>query len=99
MVRAENKLRFRNDRGNWHVMVSKTTQDILQVGNLENLHLLSEYIPDNAIVFADESHVSIPQLGGMFKGDFRRKSTLSEYGFRLPQVLIIDHLNLKSGML
>ena len=39
---------------------------------------------DNAIVFADESHVSIPQLGGMFKGDFRRKSTLSEYGFRLP---------------
>jgi len=45
---------------------------------------LFEYIPDNAIVFADESHVSIPQLGGMFKGDFRRKSTLSEYGFRLP---------------
>ena len=35
-------------------------------------------------MFADESHVSIPQLGGMFKGDFRRKSTLSEYGFRLP---------------
>ena len=45
---------------------------------------LFEYIPDNAIIFADESHVSIPQLGGMFKGDFRRKSTLSEYGFRLP---------------
>ena len=45
---------------------------------------LFEYIPDNAIVFEDESHVSIPQLGGMFKGDFRRKSTLSEYGFRLP---------------
>ena len=45
---------------------------------------LFEYIPDNAIVFADESHVSIPQLGGMYKGDFKRKSTLSEYGFRLP---------------
>jgi len=45
---------------------------------------LFEYIPDNAIVFADESHVSIPQLGGMYRGDFKRKSTLSEYGFRLP---------------
>jgi len=45
---------------------------------------LFEYIPDNAIVFADESHVSVPQIGGMYKGDFRRKSTLSEHGFRLP---------------
>ncbi|PCH96946.1 MAG: excinuclease ABC subunit B, partial [Rhodobacteraceae bacterium] len=45
---------------------------------------LFEYIPDNAIVFADESHVSIPQIGGMFKGDLSRKSTLSEHGFRLP---------------
>jgi len=46
-----------------------------------------EYIPENAIVFADESHVSIPQLGAMFKGDFSRKSTLSEHGFRLPSCL------------
>ena len=48
---------------------------------------LFEYIPDHAIVFADESHVSIPQLGAMSKGDYRRKSTLSEYGFRLPSCL------------
>lgn len=45
---------------------------------------LFEYIPDNAIVFADESHVSVPQIGGMYRGDYRRKSTLSEHGFRLP---------------
>ena len=45
---------------------------------------LFEYIPDHAIVFADESHVSVPQLGAMFKGDFRRKHTLAEFGFRLP---------------
>ena len=48
---------------------------------------LFEYIPDNAIVFADESHVSIPQLGAMSKGDYRRKSTLSDYGFRLPSCM------------
>ena len=45
---------------------------------------LFEYIPDEAIVFVDESHVSVPQINGMFKGDFRRKSTLAEHGFRLP---------------
>lgn len=45
---------------------------------------LFEYIPDDAIVFADESHVSVPQIGGMYKGDFSRKNTLSEHGFRLP---------------
>jgi excinuclease ABC subunit B len=45
---------------------------------------LFEFIPDNAIVFADESHVSVPQIGGMYKGDFRRKFTLAEHGFRLP---------------
>ncbi len=48
---------------------------------------LFEYIPDNALVFADESHVSVPQIGGMYKGDFRRKSTLSEHGFRLPSCM------------
>ncbi len=48
---------------------------------------LFEYVPDNAIVFVDESHVSIPQLGGMFRGDFRRKATLAEYGFRLPSCM------------
>ncbi len=45
---------------------------------------LFEFIPDNAIVFADESHVSVPQIGGMFRGDYRRKFTLAEHGFRLP---------------
>ncbi len=45
---------------------------------------LFEYLPQNALVFVDESHVSIPQLGGMFRGDFKRKSTLANYGFRLP---------------
>ena len=48
---------------------------------------LFEYLPDNALVFADESHVSIPQIGGMYRGDFRRKATLAEYGFRLPSCL------------
>ncbi|MEP2716711.1 excinuclease ABC subunit UvrB [Pseudophaeobacter sp.] len=48
---------------------------------------LFEFIPDNAIVFADESHVSVPQIGGMYKGDFRRKSTLAEHGFRLPSCM------------
>ena len=48
---------------------------------------LFEYIPANAIIFADESHVAIPQLGGMYRGDHRRKLTLSEHGFRLPSCL------------
>ncbi len=48
---------------------------------------LFEFIPDHAIVFADESHVSVPQIGGMYKGDFRRKSVLAEHGFRLPSCM------------
>ncbi|MFN7597880.1 MAG: helicase-related protein, partial [Cereibacter sp.] len=48
---------------------------------------LIEFIPDNAIVFADESHVSVPQIGGMYKGDYRRKFTLAEHGFRLPSCM------------
>ena len=48
---------------------------------------LFEYVPDNALVFADESHVTVPQIGGMFRGDFRRKATLAEYGFRLPSCI------------
>src|SRR6202012_2681766 len=54
---------------------------------------LFEYLPDNAIVFADESHVSVPQIGGMYRGDYRRKATLAEYGFRLPSC--IDNRPLK----
>jgi len=46
-----------------------------------------EYIPDNAIIFTDESHVTIPQIGAMYKGDFNRKRTLSDYGFRLPSCM------------
>ena len=48
---------------------------------------LFEYLPDNALVFVDESHVTIPQIGGMFRGDYNRKSTLAEYGFRLPSCM------------
>ena len=48
---------------------------------------LFEYLPDNAIVFTDESHVTVPQIGGMFRGDYRRKATLAEFGFRLPSCL------------
>ncbi len=54
---------------------------------------LFEYLPDDALVFVDESHVTVPQLGGMFRGDYRRKSTLAEYGFRLPSC--IDNRPLK----
>ena len=48
---------------------------------------LFEYLPDNALVFVDESHVTIPQIGGMYRGDFSRKATLAEYGFRLPSCI------------
>jgi excinuclease ABC subunit B len=54
---------------------------------------LFEYIPDNALVFADESHVTVPQIGAMYKGDYRRKATLAEFGFRLPSC--IDNRPLK----
>ena len=52
-----------------------------------------EYIPDNALLFVDESHVTVGQIGAMFRGDYRRKSTLAEYGFRLPSC--IDNRPLK----
>ncbi|GAB4387714.1 excinuclease ABC subunit UvrB [Albidovulum sp.] len=48
---------------------------------------LFEFIPDHAIVFADESHVTVPQIGGMYRGDYRRKFTLAEHGFRLPSCM------------
>jgi excinuclease ABC subunit B len=48
---------------------------------------LFEYLPDDALVFVDESHVTIGQLGAMYRGDFRRKATLAEYGFRLPSCM------------
>ena len=54
---------------------------------------LFEYLPENAIVFTDESHQTVPQIGAMFKGDFNRKYTLAEYGFRLPSC--IDNRPLK----
>ena len=54
---------------------------------------LFEYLPDNALVFADESHVTVPQIGAMYRGDYRRKATLAEYGFRLPSC--IDNRPLK----
>ncbi len=48
---------------------------------------LLDYLPANALLFADESHVTIPQIGGMYKGDRSRKETLVEHGFRLPSAL------------
>jgi excinuclease ABC subunit B len=46
-----------------------------------------EYIPENALLFVDESHQTLPQIGGMYRGDYRRKFTLAEYGFRLPSAM------------
>ena len=54
---------------------------------------LFEYLPENALLVVDESHVTVPQLGGMYRGDFNRKSTLAEFGFRLPSC--IDNRPLK----
>jgi excinuclease ABC subunit B len=54
---------------------------------------LFEYIPENALLFVDESHVTVPQLGGMYRGDFQRKSTLHSFGFRLPSC--VDNRPLK----
>jgi excinuclease ABC subunit B len=54
---------------------------------------LFEYLPGNALLLVDESHVTVPQIGGMYKGDFARKSVLSAYGFRLPSC--IDNRPLK----
>ncbi|MCG8508118.1 MAG: excinuclease ABC subunit UvrB, partial [Rhodospirillales bacterium] len=48
---------------------------------------LFEYLPENALLIVDESHVTVPQLGGMFRGDFNRKATLAEFGFRLPSCI------------
>ena len=54
---------------------------------------LFEYLPENAMLFVDESHVTVPQIGGMFRGDYRRKWTLAEFGFRLPSC--VDNRPLK----
>ena len=54
---------------------------------------LFEYLPEGALLIVDESHVMVPQIGGMFKGDFMRKSTLADYGFRLPSC--VDNRPLK----
>jgi excinuclease ABC subunit B len=54
---------------------------------------LFEYLPKHALVFIDESHITVPQLMGMYKGDYARKSTLAEYGFRLPSC--VDNRPLK----
>jgi len=48
---------------------------------------LFEYLPENAMLIIDESHVTVPQIGGMYKGDYARKYTLSEFGFRLPSCM------------
>ena len=54
---------------------------------------LFEYLPENALLVVDESHVTVPQIGGMYRGDYKRKSTLAEFGFRLPSC--VDNRPLK----
>ncbi|CAA7612648.1 excinulease of nucleotide excision repair, DNA damage recognition component [Magnetospirillum sp. SS-4] len=54
---------------------------------------LFEYLPEDALLIVDESHVTVPQIGGMYRGDFNRKSVLAEYGFRLPSC--VDNRPLK----
>ena len=56
-------------------------------------HTLVDYFPDDFVVFVDESHQTIPQIGGMYEGDRSRKTTLVDYGFRLPSA--IDNRPLK----
>jgi len=56
---------------------------------------LIDYFPEDFILFVDESHITVPQIGGMFNGDFSRKSTLVDYGFRLPSALDNRPLNFK----
>ena len=58
---------------------------------------LFEYLPDNALIVVDESHVTVPQIGGMYRGDRSRKETLVEYGFRLPSAPTRDHAAVPGG--
>ena len=55
---------------------------------------LFEYFPDNTLIFVDECHVTVPQLNGMYKGDRSRKSTLAEYGFRLPSCMDLSLIHI-----
>ena len=68
--------------------VLRTTPGISRVGRRESHPTLFEYLPDNALLVVDESHVTVPQIGAMYKGDRSRKETLVEYGFRLRRRLI-----------
>ena len=71
-----------------HALELKIIQDFYQVENLVRPPpTLFEYLPDNAIIFCDESHVTVLSLNGMYKGDHTRKKTLSDYGFRLPSCM------------
>ena len=66
-----------------YCQASRIIQDIYREDNPEShLHVFFDFVPKNAIVFIDESHVTIPQIGAMYKGDRSRKETLVEYGFR-----------------
>ena len=58
---------------------------------------LFDYLPPDALLIIDESHVTVPQIGGMYRGDRSRKETLVEYGFRLPSAPIIVRLSLTNG--
>ena len=87
-ARAAHHLRSRNDGGDRRCAgIENYSRYLTGRKPGEPPPTLFEYVPDNALVFVDESHVTVPQLGGMYRGDFRRKATLAEYGFRLPSCM------------
>jgi excinuclease ABC subunit B len=72
---------------------SRTTRATSPAAIPANRRRRFEYLPENALLIVDESHVTVPQLGGMFRSDFHRKSVLAEFGFRLPSC--VDNRPLK----
>ena len=75
-------------------MASKTTRGISVAARpVNSLPTLIDYFPKDFLLIVDESHATIPQVGGMYEGDYSRKRTLVEYGFRLPSA--IDNRPLK----
>ncbi len=93
--RTAHDLRPGDDRGDGHRCAGIENYSRWLTGRKpgEPPPTMFEYLPDEALVFADESHVTVPQIGAMYRGDYRRKFTLSEYGFRLPSC--IDNRPLK----
>jgi excinuclease ABC subunit B len=105
-LRAENKLveaQRLEERTRFDIEMMETTGHCAGIENYsryltgrapgEPPPTLFEYLPEDALIIVDESHVTVPQIGGMYRGDFNRKSILSEFGFRLPSC--VDNRPLK----